>query len=90
LEKAEEDCNPDVVERLQGEISALEAATKKKAGIAGNAGERARNNVRKAIGAVINRLKTGNQHQKAFAAHLGNFVSLGYEVSYLQPGGMWG
>jgi hypothetical protein len=89
LQEAEENDNHDGVERLKVEIRALQAASKNQAGIAGDAGERARDNVRKAIGAVINRQRKGNKHQKAFATHLSQFVSLGYEVSYNQPGGTW-
>ena len=90
LLEAEEAGNGAAVERLKQEILAVKAADKTQMDITADSGERARNNVRKAITAVIRHLYRGNKHQKAFAAHLAQFVSLGYEVSYNQPGGdLW-
>jgi hypothetical protein len=87
LQEAEEADNPGAVGRIQQEIRALKSADKAQAGITADAGERARNNVRKAVGAVIRRLRRGNAHQKAFAAHLGQHLKLGYEVIYSRDGG---
>jgi hypothetical protein len=52
-----------------------------------DAGEQARNNVRKAIGAVKMRLKRGSKWEKAFGQHIGQYVNTGYEVMYIQPEG---
>jgi hypothetical protein len=48
-------------------------------------GERARNNVRKAIGAVVRGLRRGDAAQKVLAVHLGRFVDTGYACTYHQP-----
>jgi hypothetical protein len=50
-------------------------------------GERARNNVRKAIGAVVRGLHRGDVNQKRLAMHLGQFVDTGYACVYHQPAG---
>jgi hypothetical protein len=50
-------------------------------------GERARNNVRKAIGAVVRGLQRGDAAQKLLALHLGRFVDTGYACVYHQPPG---
>lgn len=87
LQEAEEADNPDAVKRLKAEIRTVQAADKNQAGITADAGERARNNVRKAVAAVIRKLRRGNTHQKAFAVHLHQCIKLGYEVLYNQAGG---
>ena len=48
-------------------------------------GERARNNVRKAIGAVVRGLHRGDASQKLLAVHLGQYVDTGYACVYHQP-----
>jgi hypothetical protein len=50
-------------------------------------GERARNNVRKAIGAVLRGLHRGDAAQKVPAFHLGRFVDTGYACMDHQPPG---
>ncbi|MEI7732742.1 MAG: 7-cyano-7-deazaguanine synthase [Verrucomicrobiota bacterium] len=90
LELAKENDDQVAVERLEGEIEALKTAQKNQGGMTADSGERARNNVRKAITAVIQRLHKGNRQQKTFGTHLGQCISLGYEVMYTQPqGGVW-
>jgi hypothetical protein len=84
---AQEDDNTAAVERLTEEIRTIEAALRQQGGMPGDAGERARNNVRKAIGAFMQRLRQGNKYQKALAAHIKQHINLGYEVVYHQPEG---
>ena len=74
------------LERLNSEVKALEAALKTGDGLS-NAGERARNNVRLAVRAVRLRLESGGPEERAFAAHLREQLSLGYECLYSQPQG---
>lgn len=52
-----------------------------------DAGEQARNNVRKAIGAVKQKLLAGSSWEKAFGQHIEQCVSTGFEVMYIQPEG---
>jgi hypothetical protein len=75
------------VERLEGEIKALEAALKG-IGSATDTGERARSNVRLAVKAVVTRLR--NEGEDALADHLEAHLSIGYDCLYTQPlGGIW-
>jgi hypothetical protein len=85
-DEAEQDGHHGKVPQLDADIEALEAQLK---GGRRNhdTGERARNNVRKAIGAVLRALRSGDAGQKAFAAHLSQFVSTGYTCMYQQPPG---
>jgi len=73
-------------ERLDGDITMLEAQLKQGRRIH-DTGERARNNVRKAIGAVVRGLHRGDAAQKVLAFHLGRFVDTGYACMYHQPPG---
>jgi hypothetical protein len=78
------------VQRLDGQIAALESALRGGRG-ATDAGERARGNVRKAIAVVMARLRQGGPEEKAFAEHLRTYLSLGHECLYSQPDGrVWG
>ncbi len=73
-------------ERLDTDIAALEMQLKGERRTH-DTGERARNNVRKAISAVRRGLLRGNAAQKSFAAHLTQFVDTGYSCIYHQPPG---
>jgi len=83
-EKAKEDGDQAEVERLDKDIEALEAAVSGN-GQAGDAGEKARGNVSKAIAAV--RRKVEGLGKKDFSQHIEQFVSTGYECIYNQPEG---
>lgn len=74
-------------ERIETDLAALEAQLKQSRRTH-DTGERARNNVRKAIGAVVRGLQRGDAGQKAFAIHLGQFVATGYDCIYHQPPGV--
>lgn len=53
-------------------------------------GERARGNVRKAIDAVRKKLMKLGKHERAFAEHIAERVSLGYKCNYNSPeGAVW-
>jgi len=71
--------------RLDGEIAAIEAELKKQGRSNADTGERARNNVRKAIGSVKNRLAKGKKYEKAFLKHIEDLVDTGYRCQYKQP-----
>ena len=78
------------VQRLNREIQALESALKAGGGAA-DTGGRARDNVRKAIAAVLEKLREGGPEERAFAEHLRTHLSLGHECLYSQPQGrIWG
>ena len=78
------------VERLDNEIGALRSALGEGRG-ADDTGERARNNVRHALGKVRAALRKGGQEEKGFAAHLQSSLSTGYDCMYSQPEGrIWG
>ena len=85
-EKAQAAGRREQVERLNGQIAALEAALKEGGGTA-DTGERARDNVRKAIAIVLEQLKEGGPEERAFAEHLGTHLSIGHECLYSQPQG---
>jgi hypothetical protein len=74
------------VSRLDGEIEALELALNERGGTE-NTDERARGNVRRALGVVIGKLLKGGEHEGAFAEHLRSHLSTGYECLYSQPEG---
>jgi len=77
-------------DQLDADIVAVEEGLQAKGRHTGDAGERARNNVRKAVGAVLRRLRRGGKAERDFAAHLAECVRLGFEVMY-QPldGEVW-
>ena len=77
-------------DQLDADIEAVEEALQSNGRGTGDTGERARNNVRKAVGGVIHRLGRGDKAHRQFAAHLTRCVSLGFEVMY-QPacGEVW-
>lgn len=85
-EEAAEDGDLAKAEKLDGDIGAIEAELKKN-GQAADTGERSRGNVSKAVAVVLRRLRKGDAQEKAFAQHLDNFISLGYECCYNQPKG---
>lgn len=73
------------VDRLDEEVGAVEAALRVSGRDAGDAGERARGNVSKAIAVVRRRLAAGSKAEREFGRHIEQFVSVGYECSYRQP-----
>ena len=77
-------------DQLDADIEAVEEALQSNGRGTGDTGERARNNVRKAVGGVIHRLGRGDKAHRQFAAHLSRCVNLGFEVMY-QPasGEVW-
>jgi hypothetical protein len=76
------------IKRLEGLIAALESAIS--GGGAADTGERARDNVRKALRVVMARLKKGGPEGRAFAAHLRTYLSVGHECLYRQrEGRIW-
>lgn len=88
-EQAADEGRQSEVDRLDGEITEIEAALKK-GGIAADTGERARGNVSKAITAVQRKLLKGDKYEKAFGAHIKDCVSMGYSFRYCHPtGGAW-
>ena len=50
-------------------------------------GERARGNVHKAMKVVMRQLMKGGRQEQAFAGHLDQTLSLGYECLYSHPQG---
>ena len=85
-EEAEKAGDAGEAERLDVEIEGLEQALKQGA-ITGDAGERARDNVRKAIGGIRRKLALGSDAEKAFGGHIEQQVDTGYLCIYNQPGG---
>jgi hypothetical protein len=76
------------VQCLDGEIEALETALKSSG--AADTGERARDNVRKAVAVVMKQLREGGPEERAFAEHLRRNLSIGHESLYSQPlGRIW-
>lgn len=91
LEAAEAALNAAAAKRLKAEIGMVESVAASDAELGGNPGERARNNVRKAIDKVLRKLKKGGPDEQGFGRHIAQFVSLGYEVIYNQADGVkWG
>ena len=74
------------VERLEGEILALEPALKGGGGVA-DTGRRARTNVWHAGRAVQAQLRKGGWAERPFGEHLRTQVSTGYERLCIQPPG---
>ena len=70
---------------LNGQIEALESALK--GGGGGDTGGRARDNVRKAVAAVMEKLSEGGPEERVFAEHLRTHLSIGHECLYSQPQG---
>ena len=76
-------------ERLEREMETLKSALKG-AGAA-DTGERAFDNVRKALRVVLEQLRSGGPQEQAFAEHLRTHLSIGFECLYTQPQGrIWG
>jgi len=75
------------VNRLQGEIAKLMAVVGSNRLLDSDTGERARNNVRKAIDKVVKKLRKGGVAERAFAQHITQYVSLGYNIAYNPPEG---
>ncbi|GEM_PF-1669794 len=71
---------------LEADLASLEAQLEGRA-CAADAGERARNNVRKAVGVLKQRLMRGGKAERAFAEHIKVYISLGYKCIYNQPTG---
>ena len=89
-DEAAEDGDLAVVDRIDGELEAIEGELRKN-GQAPDAGERSRGNVSKAVAAVQQRLLKGDENERAFGEHLEQFISMGYECLYRQPrGNSWG
>ena len=89
-DEAVEDGDLAVVDRIDGELEAIESELRKN-GQAPDAGERSRGNVSKAVAAVQQRLLKGDENERAFGEHLEQFISMGYECIYRQPrGNSWG
>jgi hypothetical protein len=74
------------MDQLDADIEAVEEALQSNGRGTGDAGERARNNVRKAVARVIRRLNRGGKAEREFSAHLAKHLSLGFEVMYQPPG----
>ena len=90
LAAAESAGQADEAERVEAQIALLKKSLITNAQLDGDSGERARNNVRKAIGRSIARLRKGGPAEQAFAKHLTESLLLGYEVMYVQPlGKIW-
>jgi hypothetical protein len=89
METAQAQGQPEKVARLEGEMEALKSALKG-AGAA-DTGERAFDNVRKALRVVLEHLSSGGPEEQAFAEHLRTHLSIGFECLYSQPQGrIWG
>ena len=89
METAQAAGEPEEVARLEGEMEALKSALKG-AGAA-DTGERAFDNVRKALHVVQEQLTSGGPDEQAFAEHLRTHLSIGFECLYTQPQGrIWG
>jgi hypothetical protein len=71
---------------LGGQIEALELAARGASRVT-DTGERARNNVRKALAVVLRDLREGGPQERAFVEHLQTHLSIGHECLYSQPQG---
>jgi hypothetical protein len=85
-EKAEAAGDAEQAERLAADMRKI-AAVLGGNSVAGDTGERARNNVRRAIRVVTAELENGGPDERAFAEHLRKQLSTGHECQYLQPEG---
>ena len=80
---------PEQAARLREEFPGLERALRGK-DIGADAGERARNNVRKAIDVVMKYLWQAGPEERAFARHLDEHLSIGHQCLYSQElGRIW-
>ena len=88
--RAQEAGEREEVARLDSEIKALKSALEQDGGTA-DTGERARLNVHKAVRVVMRQLRRGGRQEEAFANHVEERLSLGYECLYSHPEGkVWG
>lgn len=87
LAETEAEGKLDTVSRLESEIAQIKKLVGCDALLSGDTGERARDNVRKAVAKVVSKLRLGTKPEQAFAAHISESLSLGYDVVYLQPNG---
>jgi len=85
-EQAHELGDLSTVDRLEDEIETIEAQIRRE-GRSFDAGERARNNVRKALDTVKRKLAKGDRSQKAFSYHVKDMVRTGYKCAYTYPQG---
>ena len=77
------------VEWLEGELEAMKSALK--GGGVADTGERAFDNVRKALRVVREQLRSGGPEEQSYAEHLQTHLSIGFECLYTQPQGrIWG
>lgn len=83
LEAAKKDHDEARSVRLEKEIEELMSVLNKV--LPSDSGEKSRNNVRKAIQAVVGGLRKGGRAEKNFATHIKDFIDLGYDVMYKQP-----
>ena len=89
METAQPAGEPEKVARQEGEMEALKSALKGTG--AADTGERAFDNVRKALRVVQEQLRRGGPEEQAFAEHLRTHLSIGFECLYTQPQGrIWG
>lgn len=87
-EEAEKAGDQGEADRLDKDIEVLEEALRDGANTnSGDAGCRARDNVRKAIGSVRRNLARGGEAERAFGEHIERLVDMGYECIYNQPRG---
>jgi hypothetical protein len=84
--EAEQAHDDERATELDVKIQKLEAILKGGAR-ADDTGERARDNVRKAVAVVLQKLEAGGEPERAFAAHIRESVKLGYECLYSQSAG---
>ena len=71
---------------FESQIKAVEDALEEGGG-ADDTGERARGNVSKAVRLVLRSLLRGGEDEKAFARHVQDALSLGYDCLYSRPAG---
>ena len=90
LEAAEAEEDFPKVKRLREEIAKVRAVAGNDGLLDADTGEKARDNVRKAINKVVNKLRRGGKDEQAFGQHVAQFVPLGYELIYNQAeGNIW-
>ncbi len=78
--------DPDALEHLDNEVTALETALTS-SDRAADTGKRAFDNVRKAVATVRKHLRQGGREERAFEEHLRSHLSLGHECMYTAPEG---
>jgi len=89
-DKARTAGDQEEVQRLSPEIKAIQSVLKGGSETA-DTGERAFDNVRKALRVVQEQLTSGGPEKQAFAEHLRTHLSIGFECLYTQPQGrIWG